>query len=144
MAMNTSTAPMANQTNNQEERGAALRAIDTSARAVVAAALVGELCVVLGNAFARAAFHHSFLWADEVARFALSILTFIGGAVAYGRREHATVSLVINLLPARATQAFLALADVLVLFAAAITGFVSYEFIASSWSERTPILQVPA
>lgn len=135
---------MANQTNNQEERGAALRAIDTSARAVVAAALVGELCVVLGNAFARAAFHHSFLWADEVARFALSILAFIGGAVAYGRREHATVSLVINLLPARATQAFLALADVLVLFAAAMTGFVSYEFIASSWSERTPILQVPA
>jgi TRAP-type C4-dicarboxylate transport system permease small subunit len=47
---------------------------------VVAAALVGEPLAVLAHAIARAFFHNSFLWSDEIARFALSILAFIGGA----------------------------------------------------------------
>src|SRR5947209_288891 len=45
---------------------------------------------------ARGYFHHSFLWADEAARLALSILAFIGGAVAYRRRDHAFVRLVLK------------------------------------------------
>lgn len=63
-------------------RRAALRTVDGFAQGLVAAALLGELYVVLTNVFARAWLHHSFLWADEVARFGLSTLAFIGGASA--------------------------------------------------------------
>ena len=38
----------------------------------------------------------------------------------------------------------MALADVLVLFVAGLTGIASLEFLASSWNERTPVLQLPA
>jgi hypothetical protein len=36
------------------------------------------------------------------------------------------------------------LSEIIVVFVVGLTGIASIEFIASSWSERTPILQVPA
>jgi len=122
----------------------ALRTIDTCADSVLVVALLGELGIVLANVLARIFFTTSFLWADEVARFVLSIIAFIGGAVAYRRREHAFIRLIINRFPDPVRRACLALADVLVLFIAVVTGIASFEFIASSWNERTPIFQVPA
>jgi len=126
------------------DRGSLLAAIDAGAEALVVAALLGELALVLANVVARSAFHTSFLWADEMARLALAILAFIGGAVAYRRRQHAFVRVLLNAFPKDIHHACLAFADVLVVFMAMLTGFVSLEFLASSWSERTPILQIPA
>jgi tripartite ATP-independent transporter DctM subunit len=122
----------------------ALRAIDAIAEALVIAALLGELALVLANVIARAYFHTSFLWADEAARLSLSILAFIGGAVAYRRRDHAFVRILLNLAPEPLEHGCLALSDVVVLFVVGLTGFASAQFIASSWDERTPILQLPA
>lgn len=124
--------------------GIAWRVVDRLATGLVAVALVGELLLVLANVFARAYLHHSFLWADEAARLTLSTLAFIGGAVAYRRRDHAFVRVVLNLLPRRVHGVCLALADLLVLFVAVLTGIASLEFLASSWNERTPVLQLPA
>ena len=120
------------------------RAVDHAAEAVVVAALLGELLLVLANVLARLIFHESFLWSDEVARLVLSILAFVGGAVAYRRRHHAQVRLILNLVPRRAERVCLALADVVVFFVTGLIGVVSIQFITASWAERTPILQVPA
>src|SRR6266852_5474188 len=139
-------APSARAWESQAQRAwqTAARVVDMLAEALVVAALLGELCLVLANVFARAYFHHSFLWADEVARLSLSILAFIGGAVAYRRRDHAFVRIVLALLPTAIERALLALADIIVLFMAGVIGLASAEFIASSWGELTPIFQVPA
>jgi tripartite ATP-independent transporter DctM subunit len=122
----------------------AQRAIDRAAEAVVVAALFGELLLVLANVLARVVFRESFLWSDEVARLVLSILAFIGGAVAYRRRDHPQVRLILNLVPKRVERVCLALADVVVFFVSGLIAVVSIEFVAASWAERTPILQVPA
>jgi len=124
--------------------GTVLRTVDAISEGIVVIALLGELLVVLGNVFARIYLQHSFLWADEVARLTLSTLAFIGGAVAYRRRDHAFVRVVLNLCSPRTQGVCMALADVLVLFVAGLTGFASLEFLASSWNERTPVLQLPA
>jgi tripartite ATP-independent transporter DctM subunit len=121
-----------------------LRAIDLCAESLVVVALLAELGLVLANVLARAAFHHSFLWSDEAARLSLSVLAFVGGAVAYRRRDHAFVRVVLNLLPAQIARNCLVLSDIIVVFVVSLTGLASVEFIASSWSERTPILQLPA
>src|SRR5271170_6141357 len=122
----------------------ALRALDRLAETIVVGALLGELLLVLANAIARVFFRHSFLWSDEVARLVLSILAFIGGAVAYRRRDHAQVRLVLNLVPRPVERVCLALADIIVFFVSGLIGAASIEFIAASWAERTPILQEPA
>ena len=121
-----------------------LRMIDRAAESLIVTALLGELVLVLANVMARLFFHHSFLWTDEIARLALSILAFIGGAVAYRRRDHAFVRVILSRLPNGGERGCLALADVVVLFVAGITGFVSIEFLTSSWGELTPVLQMPA
>ena len=123
---------------------AAMRAIETLAEGLVVVALLGELGLVLANVFDRVYFRHSFLWSDEAARLALSILAFIGGAVAYRRRDHAFVRVVLNLAAAPVERACLALADIVVLFVVGLTGLASAQFIASSWGELTPVLQLPA
>ena len=124
--------------------GLALRVADRLAETLVVVALFLELALVLANVAARGFFQQSFLWSDEAARLALSIMAFVGGAVAYRRQEHAHVRLILGWLPARGERICLALADVIVLFTTGLTGIVSTEFIASNWSERTPILQLPA
>jgi tripartite ATP-independent transporter DctM subunit len=124
--------------------GVALRVIDACADGLLVVVLLGELGIVLANVLARIFFNTSFLWADEVARFVLSIIAFVGGAVAYRRREHAFVRVLLNRFPVGMQQVCFALADVLALFISLVAGVASFEFIASSWSERTPIFQLPA
>ncbi|HTR83894.1 MAG TPA: TRAP transporter large permease subunit [Reyranella sp.] len=121
-----------------------LRAIDGAAGAILVVTLLGELGLVIANVVVRIWFERSFLWSDEVARLALSILAFIGGALAYRRREHAFVQVVIDLLPSPARRCCLALADVIVLFTAGLVGFASIDFLSVNWAERTPVLQLPA
>src|SRR6185312_7914023 len=123
---------------------AVLRWLDVAAEMAVVIALLVELGLVIANVADRLFFAHSFLWTDEAARLALSILAFVGGAVAYRRRDHAFVRVVLSRLPRRGERACLALADVVVLFVSAITFVTSLDFIASSWDELTPILQLPA
>ena len=121
-----------------------LRGIEMAAEAIVVIALLAELALVLANVFARIYFQHSFLWSDEAARLALSILAFIGGAVAYRRSDHAFVRLVLDRLHPSAERACLILCDIIVLFVVGLTGLASSQFIASSWGELTPVLQLPA
>ena len=123
---------------------AALHAIRRFAEVTVVVALLGELLVVLTNVAARFLFQRSFLWSDEVARLVLSILAFIGGAVAYQRGDHAQVRVLLNLAPRGVERVCLALADITVFFVSGLVCVVSTSFIAANWSEHTPILQAPA
>jgi tripartite ATP-independent transporter DctM subunit len=142
------TAPMRSASGSADAyhgwTEALLYPINVLGDVLLVAALLGELVLVLLNVGARIVIDHSFLWTDEVARFALSILAFVGGAVAYRRHEHAFVRVALNLLPKRGERICLAFADAMVFFVSGITGIASIEFLASSWSERTPILQMPA
>ncbi len=121
-----------------------MRAIDTFAEAVLALALCGELGVVVLNVVGRALSASGFLWTGEVAQFALSVLTFVGGVVAYRRLHHLPVRALTNALPLRWRVAFAVLADFLVLLGAAIAGTASVGLVESTWNEQTPILRVPA
>jgi tripartite ATP-independent transporter DctM subunit len=118
--------------------------VNKTADVVVGIALLGELLLVIANIVARSYLEHSFLWADEVARVALTTLAFLGGTVAYRRRDHACVNIVLNILPDHIARTLRVLADVVVLGTAVLAGWTSWEFVVSSWSERTPILEVPA
>jgi tripartite ATP-independent transporter DctM subunit len=144
MRVDTDMAAVASAAPTAVGAGATLRALDRLAELLVVLALLGELGIVLVNVLARGLMNHSFLWADEAARLALSTLAFIGGALAYRRRDHAFVRVALNLLTKRAQEVCLALADLLVLSAASLVGIAAIEFFASSWSERTPVLQLPA
>ena len=126
------------------QRGSMLRALDSIVDVVLVTALLGEIAVVVINVIARTFFDSGLLWIDEIARLALATITFVGGAAAYRRREHASVQLVLNALSPPARCALLALIDWLVLLGAVVAGLSSLTLVANSWSESTPILAMPA
>jgi tripartite ATP-independent transporter DctM subunit len=119
-------------------------AVTALANAVLAIALLGELCAVFVNVIARSFFDTAFLWTDEIAKLALLTLAFIGGAVAYGQGHHTFVRVVLDALGPRLRGACLAASDLVVLLIAAVTGYASVFLLEIRWGELTPILQIPA
>jgi tripartite ATP-independent transporter DctM subunit len=111
---------------------------------VLALALCGELAVVLLNVVGRTLSASGFLWTGEVAQFALSVLTFVGGVVAYRRSQHLPVRALTNRFPRRFALAAEVLAEYLVLLGAIVAFVASIALVQTTWNEETPILRVPA
>jgi tripartite ATP-independent transporter DctM subunit len=118
--------------------------ITAAANAVLAVALLGELATVFANVIARTFFDTAFLWADEIAKLALSTLAFIGGAVAYAANHHTYVRVLLKALGPRRERVCLVASDLLALLIAVITGYSSIFLLQTRWDELTPILQIPA
>jgi tripartite ATP-independent transporter DctM subunit len=126
-----------------EPRYRALRVLDAAAEAILVVAVLGELCAVIINVLARVLLGVSFLWTEEIARIALSTLTFVGGTVAYRRGDHTYVRAVIDTLPLYVRRRCVALADALVLLIAVVALLASFELLALNWQQITPILGWP-
>jgi len=99
---------------------------------------------VLINVAGRTLSASGFLWTAEVAQFALSVLTFVGGVVAYRRLQHLPVRVLTNVLPPILRSASEVLAEYFVLLGAIVAGVASISLVQTTWNEQTPILRVPA
>jgi tripartite ATP-independent transporter DctM subunit len=121
-----------------------LAALDRVVDVIVGVALVGELLVVIANVVGRVFMDTPLLWADEVSGFALSVIAFLGGAIAYRREQHVLVRTLVDLLPTRSRAASYALVDWLVLEIALITSYQSLALLAFRWDQVTPILGISA
>lgn len=111
---------------------------------VIGAALCSELLAVLINIIGRGFFHRSILWTDELGSLVLSILAFVGGAVAYRHDHHSVVQTVVNALPLPYRRACNALTDWLVVLIAGLTGYLSIQLLTGHMGQTTPILGLPA
>lgn len=117
-------------------------AIALLATVIAAAGLLLELVVVLVSIVGRNVFGHSFLWSDEASRIALSVITFIGGAVAYRGAHHSSIRLITDRLSLHASQAVGIGIEWLVLIVTAIAAWQSLGLLAASWDDLTPMLQI--
>lgn len=125
-------------------RGGPVHWLDTAVDILIGAALVGELGVIIANVLGRLWFSEPLLWSDEAAGFALSIIAFLGGAIAYRRDAHVRVQALVSLLPAAWSGIATALVDWIVLAMAAVTGYQSIGLLVFRQHEITPILGLSA
>ena len=126
-------------------RGTAQRGIDAIhllATTIAAAAMLVELVVILSDVTQREFFGRSFLWSDEAAKLALSIIAFIGGASAYRARQHTSVRLLLDRMRPGSVDLTLAILEWIVVFTAAIAIWQSALLLQTNWTTRTPILQL--
>src|SRR4051812_42538555 len=118
--------------------------LDKCFRAILVLALVTELAIVLTEIFSRFWFQTSLLWSDEAAKLFLSLIAFVGGALAYRARHHTTVEFFTGKLPTR-YRTFVAIGiDALVLVAASIIGYISLNLLSIAATSNTPILGINA
>jgi tripartite ATP-independent transporter DctM subunit len=113
-----------------------------AAKFLIVVALIGELAIIVSDVVGRALFAHSFLWSDEAAKLVLSVIAFIGGAVGYREGRHASVVLLVNLLPPGGRQIVLAATEWTVVLVGSVTAWVSLELLDAHWEDFTPMLQV--
>jgi tripartite ATP-independent transporter DctM subunit len=133
-------APVAGLTVSQDRFR--LPALDAALDIIVALALFGELGVVIADVLGRAFFDSPLLWTDEVAGLALTVVAFIGGAVAYRRDQHIAVRVLVDMLPPALQAPVRAAADWLVLETAALSCYFSISLLRTRWGELTPILEL--
>jgi TRAP-type C4-dicarboxylate transport system permease small subunit len=113
------------------------RGIDRSLSYVVALMLVLMSGTVFGNVICRYFLDASLAWYEEVSRFLLIWIVFLGAVIAYIRGDHLGIDVLLIFLPARYKQIVIVAADVLVLAALAVMfqgGWVMTEdSLSSGW-----------
>src|SRR5262245_28770827 len=80
--------------------------------------------IVFLQFFTRYVLNDSLAWTEEIARYGLMALTFLGGAVVTRRNNHIAVALLPNLLPGGYGRALLAAVDLDTLAFRAAPAFV--------------------
>ena len=100
--------------------------------------------IVFLQFFTRYVLNDSLAWTEEIARYGLMSLAFIGGAVVTRKKAHIAVELVSNLMgpgPMRAT--LLALVDFITLGFMALLAYFSVTIIERMHFQRMTVFELP-
>jgi len=114
--------------------------VDACLDAVLIVFLVGEMLIIFSDVVARSLFHSSVLWGEEIAQLALTVVAFVGGAVAYPRGYHMAVQALVVRLPETGRRIALALVDWIVLVLALVVLVLAFPVLFTRWADRTLIL----
>ena len=116
--------------------------VDRVLDVVVGSAVVLELVILFANVLSRSLLNDSILWASEFGHLVLSIIAFVGGALAYNRNEHIAVHAVIDRLGARSRTMVLACMDWVVLLGSVYIAWVSADVVKSRGDELSTVMEI--
>src|SRR6195256_3842740 len=100
--------------------------------------------IVFLQFFTRYIMNDSLSWTEEIARYGLMSLAFIGGAVVTRKKAHIAVELVSNLMgPGPMRAALLALVDFITLGFLALLAYFSVTIVERMHSQRMTVFELP-
>ena len=100
--------------------------------------------IVFLQFFTRYVLNDSLAWTEEIARYGLMWVTFIGGAMVTRRKTHIAVELMSNLMPAGPVrQALLAFVDILTLGFLALLAYFSVTITERMAFQRMTVFELP-
>ncbi len=105
--------------------------------------LLAAMTLVVGLQVAgRFVFAYSLPWSDELGRFLLVWISFLGVSVAARRGAHPGIDSLVRLLPADGARLAVRLALLLSVLFLAIVVFYGGELVARTWGQRSPTLEL--
>ena len=108
-------------------------------------ALLVVFAEVVIEVSARYVFHVPLPWGAEVSQTLLVWITFLGSAEAARRREHMSVTLVLDAIRSKKLRKVLEIAANLIIAVFLVIGTWSgWQVVTKTWSMRTTSLQMPA
>jgi len=110
---------------------------------LLAIALLGQLGVMFFTVVSRYLFDYQPLWGQEISMITLTMLAFVGGAVAYSRNRHMAVEVLIQRLPAERRQFLAAVVDWHIILFAVLAFHLCLPLIRSRMEMLSPIMEVP-
>jgi len=100
--------------------------------------------IVFLQFFTRYIMNDSLAWTEEIARYGLMSLAFIGGAVVTRKKAHIAVELVSNLMgPGAMRAALLALVDFITLGFIGLMTYFSITIVERMHSQRMTVFDLP-
>ncbi len=96
------------------------RGFEVTLNFLIGILLAGMVIIVFSNVIFRYFLNAALAWSDEVSRFMLIWLVFLGAVIAYMRNDHLGLDILVKYLPPLASRLLVVLADLLVLFILAV------------------------
>ena len=119
-----------------------LRAITWLAEAILVGALVAELIVQFVNVWSRYLANRPVNWTSDTATIALTLITFVGAAVAIRRGQTISLRFFLNVVNERFASAAESAGAWLTLGLAVLVLDESPRYLSDSLQFRTPVLQI--
>jgi tripartite ATP-independent transporter DctM subunit len=123
--------------------GVVQRAVILLMDVLLAIALLGQLGIMFTNVVTRYVFDYQNTWGQEISMITLTIIVFIGGAVAYARDRHMAVEVITCLLPGTWQRFLAAAVDWLIFFLTVMIGWLSLPLVSSRFEMMSPIIGMP-
>lgn len=96
--------------------------------------------LVIANVIARYVFNHSFVWAEELSRYMMIWVGFLGSGMVLRVGAHIAVDVFQDLVPRRVAQAMrVAVLAVLAVCIGAMA-WLGARYVLFAWGQETPIL----
>lgn len=137
---------MAHQGSSEPESGPFARAFlaEVGVIGVVGIALMIAILAVMGlGVFFRYVLNDSLTWSEELARYGLVYVTFLGCATAVRRRSHIRVNLLEEMLPPAWARGLRILQDLFTLAFLAYLTVKAYEILGVLGHARSAAMQLP-
>ena len=99
--------------------------------------------IVFANVIARYYLSASLAWSEEVARFMLIWLVFIGAVLAYVNDEHLGLDIIVQLFPRRIRYGLAVVADLLIMVAIYLVIHGGAVLMRDSWEWGSPATDTP-
>ncbi len=99
--------------------------------------------IVALQVFSRYVLNHSLFWSEELARFLLVWLTFLGASVAYRRRAHASIDVLFRRLPVSGQRTAVFGVHLCALFFSLILVYFGVQFAFFVRLQISPALYLP-
>ncbi|HEX6723437.1 MAG TPA: TRAP transporter small permease [Burkholderiaceae bacterium] len=120
--------------------GPAERWLVAANRALLIALMAAMALLVFANVVGRYVFNHSFVWAEELSRYMMVWVGFLGAGLVLRVGAHIAVDVFQDLLPRRAAQV-LRVAVVAVLAIALLAMlWLGGQYVQFAWGQETPVL----
>jgi len=109
-------------------------------RWVVIALMAVMAVLVFANVVSRYLFNFSIIWVEELTRYMMVWVGFIGSGLVLRFGAHIAVDVFQDLLPARAARALRALIVVILAVTFATMAWLGSRYVAFAWDQETPVL----
>lgn len=120
-----------------------IAAIDAVLLPVCSLIVAAFALLLAAQVFLRYALDAPLFWVEELCRFLLVYLTFLGSALAWGRRTHISIDFMLDVVGPSGRKALLRIVDVLMLVFSAWAAWVSTKYSLTSMSRISTALGMP-
>jgi TRAP-type C4-dicarboxylate transport system permease small subunit len=103
----------------------------------------GLAAIVFLQFFTRYVLNDSLAWTEEIARYALMWLTFIGAAVVARKNVHISVEVLLHYLPKTSARVLLGLVDTIKLLFMGLLAYFGWAIVERMQWQRMVIIDLP-